>query len=235
MATNEEEHPDVHKFKLICVNSSAFLCLLALILVISFSAGGWRIVVVAGTEESKCTAVKAHGNISQALFRDVCVNGGTETPFSGIHDNQYPLTGTYRCGCCGAPLFPASTKFDSGTGWPSYWAPAAGEAVGYATHWNVLTFATEVHCKTCGAHLGHVFDDGRDPTGLRYCINSVCLRHDDELTVKAHTNTPWIPNDILFLLVAVGGILGLVVLCCYTPCQHYQLRKEQRAVSHSLP
>ena len=102
---------------------------------------------------------------------------GTEPPFSGrlLHNKE---DGTYRCAGCGATLFSSGTKFDSGSGWPSFYAPARPENVETAEDDSFFMRRTEIHCANCGSHLGHVFEDGPDPTRLRYCINSVCLTLD---------------------------------------------------------
>jgi peptide-methionine (R)-S-oxide reductase len=99
---------------------------------------------------------------------------GTERAFTGrYHATKEP--GTYRCAGCGAELFSAETKYESGTGWPSFWEPAKDDAVETERERSLLGARTEVHCASCGGHLGHVFPDGPHPTGLRFCINSCAL------------------------------------------------------------
>jgi peptide-methionine (R)-S-oxide reductase len=99
---------------------------------------------------------------------------GTEPPFTGEYEST-DTPGTYNCVCCGQPLFRSEDKFHSGCGWPSYTAPLAGEAVVEERDTSHGMQRTEIKCGRCGAHLGHVFEDGPGPTGLRYCINSVAL------------------------------------------------------------
>ncbi len=104
----------------------------------------------------------------------VCRQAGTERPFNGKY-NDFKGEGVFVCKCCANPLFDSKAKFNSGTGWPSYYEPISKEAVTEHKDMSHGMIRTEVKCAVCDAHLGHVFPDGPEPTGLRYCINSVCL------------------------------------------------------------
>jgi peptide-methionine (R)-S-oxide reductase len=110
------------------------------------------------------------------LAYKVTRNHGTERAFS--HDDFPKEPGTFTCICCGAPLFDQAQKFESGTGWPSFWAPIEGAPVAEKADRSFFMRRTEVHCDRCEAHLGHVFPDGPQPTGLRYCLNGVALEFE---------------------------------------------------------
>ncbi len=140
---------------------------------VPFSESGQREAVV-----TLPTVVKTEAEWKQQLSAEafeVTRNAGTERAFSGQYWDLHEK-GIYRCICCDTALFDSATKFESGTGWPSFWQPIAKENVRESTDHSFLMERTAVSCRRCDAHLGHVFDDGPRPTGLRYCMNSVALR-----------------------------------------------------------
>ncbi|MDQ2075249.1 peptide-methionine (R)-S-oxide reductase MsrB [Marinimicrobium sp. ABcell2] len=128
-------------------------------------------------EPKKLTEADWRERLSPEEYR-ICREKGTEPPFSGAYWDVFK-EGIYRCRCCGEPLFDSGSKFDAGCGWPSFYAPVEGGKIQEEFDSSHGMRRTEVLCRQCGAHLGHVFPDGPAPTGLRYCINSASVTLDE--------------------------------------------------------
>jgi peptide-methionine (R)-S-oxide reductase len=141
--------------------------------IVQFSDAGQRQDIVTLSTVAK-TDAEWKQQLSPASF-EVTRHAATERPFSGEYWNNHDK-GLYRCVCCATALFSSDTKFESGTGWPSFWQPIAKENVLEISDSSLGMERTAVSCRLCDAHLGHVFDDGPRPTGLRYCLNSLSLR-----------------------------------------------------------
>jgi peptide-methionine (R)-S-oxide reductase len=135
-------------------------------------AGSWRGEAKPKQFEISLSDAEWRKRLNPAEF-SVLRQEGTERPFSS-RLNKEKRKGTFVCGGCGLPLFSSATKFESGTGWPSFWKPLPN-AVGTRQDGKLGMSRTEVHCRRCGGHLGHVFDDGPKPTGLRYCMNGIAM------------------------------------------------------------
>mmetsp|Transcript_62506 Transcript_62506/g.111071 ORF Transcript_62506/g.111071 Transcript_62506/m.111071 type:complete len:259 (+) Transcript_62506:72-848(+) len=192
---------------------ASIVFVLGFLLCMTCSAGGWDVTGAKGTsmKDTLCDKSREIPD-GRGVFEHVCAAGGTERAFSGVHndiDRNISNRGVYRCACCGTALFDSAAKYNSRSGWPSFYAPVS-EAIGYRKDF-LQQGSTEVHCKTCGAHLGHVFDDGPPPTGQRYCINSVCIFKHEGYILESNLHLPWVVNSYLLIFLLLG--------CCCGSCQ----------------
>ncbi len=144
-----------------------------MVTIVKFSDSGQRLEKVSVPKVVK-TAEEWHQILTPNQF-DIARRADTEMAFSGEGYNRHDK-GLYRCVCCANALYSSDTKYDSGTGWPSFWAPIAKENIVERSDSTFMMVRTEVTCRLCDAHLGHVFDDGPRPTGLRYCMNAAAMK-----------------------------------------------------------
>ena len=162
------------------IAGAALIALVSTIILAASYAKGWGQKKQENpmTEKVEKTEEQWRKELSPEQYH-VLREAGTERAFSGAYWNNHDK-GTYHCAACGLPLFSSTTKFDSGTGWPSFYEPLAKTSVLEEVDGSLGMTRTEVKCRRCGSHLGHVFDDGPKPTGLRYCMNSISLKLEKE-------------------------------------------------------
>lgn len=196
----------------------------------SSSAGGWDSPGAPDIARGRCERF----NATEPRFGAVCMRGGTELPRSGKYDAKDTGDGTYRCACCGSALFGSESKFDSGTGWPSFSSPFEVDSVRYAKD---ALIHVEVRCHRCDAHLGHVFGDGPKPTGLRYCMNSVCLTLDSSTPsrVAPTGDLPWVCHWALMTALAILACFGLVRLLWRGANAYLVAQNKRRAKTSTAP
>jgi len=162
------------------------------------------------------------------IFKTVCLEDGTQKAWTGRYESErHQGNGVYRCACCGHPLFPLKTKYDSGSGWPSFWSPYNDQSLIYEEDKSCIWCGTRiaVECGKCGIHLGHVFEDGPSPSNKRYCMNSVCLNYENE------NGTTWQYNEdiisipeygytIYNLLILFGAVVVITLsICVFVICK----------------
>lgn len=209
-----------------------FVCYLAVLiavcLLVGLSAGGFQVKGLQGASLSRCKFNPADPPYEyphqpaatdvppySTLFEEVCIQGGTEPTHREFISAPRSFD-TYICPCCAAKLFSGASKYSAAiSGWPSFYAPFSSSSIGYSRDL-LQAVSTEVHCNSCGAHLGHVFADGPGPTGLRYCINGVCLRKQIDNSTDAgsvYLSNPLVFPDFVAMLVGLIG-LGFSIAAC---------------------
>jgi len=209
-----------------------FACYVAtltvIVVLVGLSAGGFQVKGLQGASLSRCNFKPTDPPYEyphqpaatdvppySTLFEEVCIQGGTEPTHREFITVPRSFD-TYICPCCATKLFSGASKYSSAiSGWPSFYAPYASASIGYSRDL-LQAVSTEVHCKTCGAHLGHVFADGPGPTGLRYCINGVCLRRmiDNSTDVgSVYLSNPLVFPEFVAMFVGLTG-LGFSIAAC---------------------